>query len=129
MRLLAYRLHRCRVNALAHFRVAVEDLESSAFEHADLDVTTLSRTVSEPGALDTATDAFVLRALVNVLDGIECFANAANALAHDLAGPELVTGIQNISFADVPPVDADLLGEHVHHAFHRELRLITPEPS
>ena len=65
--------------------------------------------------------------LVDVLDGVERLANAADALAHHLAGPELVAGIEDVPLADVPAVHADLLGQHVHDAFHRELRLVAAE--
>ena len=65
--------------------------------------------------------------LVDVLDRVERLANAADALAHDLAGAELVAGIEDVSLADVPAVHADRLGQHVHDAFHRELRLVAAE--
>ena len=61
------------------------------------------------------------------LHRVQRLANAADAVAHDLAGPELVAGVQDVSLADVPAVHADLLGQHVHHAFHRELRLVAAE--
>ena len=94
MRFLAHRLHRRRVDTLAHLGVAVEDLEAPAFAHADLDVTAFGRAVAEPRALDAAPDALVLGLLVDVLDGIERLANAAHALAHDLARPSLSPGLR-----------------------------------
>src|SRR5204862_1097320 len=116
-----------RVHALAHFRVAVQNLETATFLDTDLYVSALDRPVAETSALDAAADPFVLRGLVRALDGLERLANAANALAHDLAGAERVAGIENVSIADVPSVHADPLGEDIHHAFHRELRLVAAE--
>src|SRR6185436_14852620 len=93
-------------------------------DDANDDVAAFDRAVSKTRALDPAADALVFRALVHVLDGVQRFANTANALAHDLPGPQRIAGVQNISLADVPPIHADLLGQHVHDAFHRELRLV-----
>ena len=92
-----------------------------------LDVAAFDRAVAEAGALDAAADALVSGALVDVFDRVERLANAADAFAHHLAGSELVARIEDVPFADVPAVHADLLGQHVHDAFHRELRLVAAE--
>src|SRR4030095_14944007 len=104
-----------------------ENLESWPVDDANDDVAAFDRAVSKTRALDPAADALVFRALVRVLDGIQRFANTADALAHDLPGPQRVSGVQNITLTDIPPVHTDLLGQHVHDAFHRELRLVAAE--
>src|SRR5207248_1043254 len=125
--LLAHRLHRGGVHALPHFGVAVENLQSRIGEDVNRDVAAFDRTVAEAGALDAAANPFVLRALVDASDGVQRLADAANALAHDLARAERVAGVEDVPLADVPAVDAHALRQDVHHAFDRELRLIAAE--
>ena len=41
--------------------------------------------------------------------------------------PNSSPGFEDVAIADVPAVDADALGQDVHHAFHRELGLVAAE--
>ncbi len=96
---------------------------------ADGDVAELGRAVPEAGALDSTSDALVFRGLINLLHSLERFPHAADAFPHDLTRGERVSGVEDVPFADVPVIHADLVGEDVHHAFHGELRLVAAEPT
>src|SRR6185503_20610988 len=126
-RLLADDLRGGRVDALAHLGEAVEDLYARTVKDMNLDVAAFDGAVAEPGALHAAADALVLGALVDVLHGVERFARAAHALAHDLPRAVLIARVNDVAVAYVPAVDADALGDQVHDAFHRELRLVGAE--
>src|SRR5262249_10509327 len=115
------------VDALAHFGESVEDLYARAGDDVNLDVAAFDRPVAEPGAFHAARDTLVFRVLVDVLHRVERLARAAHALAHDLPGAVLIAWVADIAVTHVPAIDADALRDQVHHAFHRELRLVAAE--
>src|SRR5689334_23562222 len=96
------------------------DLDASTFQHANNDVTRICHSIAQASALDAASDAGILGGFVDVLHGLEGFSDASYALAHDLAGTELVARIKDVSVANIIRIETDALGDHVHDAFHRE---------
>src|SRR6185503_19937011 len=126
-RFLADDLRGGRVDALAHLGEAVENIHAGAVKDRNLDVAAFDGAVAEPRALHTAADTLVRGALVDVLHGVERLARTAHALAHDLPRAVLIARVADVAVAYVPAVDADALGDQVHDAFHRELRLVGAE--
>ena len=61
------------------------------------------------------------------LDGVEADPRAEAPVVHDLTGSPDGAGRHDVARAHLPSADADLLGEAVDHALHRELRLIGAE--
>ena len=122
--LLADGLQRRREDPLPHLGITVANLQPGPLDHANGDVAALCGPVAKPGALDATADALVLGTLVDVLHGLERRRHPPDALAHDLAGGERVAGTEHVLHPDVPAVQAHLLRQDVHHAFHGELGLV-----
>ena len=91
---------------------------SAIFRHA----------VTDTDVLDPAGYARVLRALVNVLYGLERFLQAY-ARFKLLASAEYVAYIQRVQVTHLPAVYSNLLGENIDHRVHRKSRLICAEPA
>ena len=61
------------------------------------------------------------------LHRVEARLGAAAAVVHDLAGAPHLAGLDHVALAHLPAADADLLGQPIDHALHRELRLVGAE--
>src|SRR4030095_376888 len=90
------------------------------FEHCSA---VFGHAVADANVLDSASYTCVLRALVDVLYGFECFFQSY-ARFELLAGTEYVANIQRVSITHLPSVYPNLLGEDVNHRVHRKSRLI-----
>src|SRR3974390_793965 len=83
--------------------------------------------IADTGAFDTAANARVFGALVDVFDGFQTAPQSQDTLAHDLAGGERISRIQDIALANVPAIDAHAFGKQVHNAFDGEMCLVGAE--
>ena len=58
---------------------------------------------------------------------IEARFRATRAVVHDLARTPHLAGADDVALAHLPPADANLLRQAIHHPFHRELGLVGAE--
>ena len=112
--------------ALAHLRVAREDLDGAALQDAQQQPAAVVHAVADPGVLDPAGDSSVAGALVHLPHGLQGLPDPA-ALRHDLAGGKPIAGTQDVALPDVVSVDPDLLGQQVHDPLDRERGLVGAE--
>ena len=132
--LLGRHLQGDGVHALAHLRPAVADLDPARrvdSRNAHDGAGHLAEAVAEPGVLQPEAEPDRLAGgdgrVVGRLDRVEARLGAAGAVVHDLARTPHRAGADDVALADLPAADADLLGQPVEHAVHRELRLVGAE--
>ena len=121
------------MHALAHLGPTVAYLDGSVGLEAHDGAGDFAESVPESGVLETEseTDSFArrTRGVVVGLDCVETFFCAGAAVVHDLAGTPHLARVDDVALADLPARDADLVGESVEAAFHRELCLVRAEPA
>ncbi len=130
-------LHRDRVHALAHLGEAVAHLDladrltGTGLRKRTTAAHTSRRPLPRPEFFRPETHADGLargECGVDVrLGTVEALLGATGTVVHDLAGAPHLAGVDDVALAHLPPADADLLGEPVHHTLHRELRLVGAE--
>jgi len=127
-------LERNGVHALAHFGPTVTHFHpvvvgSEAHHRRAL----LVEAVAEAGVLQPEPEpdglAGLTSRIVERLDLVEARFGAAGTLVHDLTRAPHVSRPDHVALADLPPGDADQLGEPVEDTLHRELGLVRAEAS
>ncbi len=124
--LLAGDLLQDRVHALPHLRPGVVERHRAVGLGSQHGAAVLDHAVADAGVLDAAGDPGEASFAVGVAYGQQRLLEA-HAGAELLPGPEPVADLERVAPADLPAVDPDLLGEHVEHAFDREVGLVDAE--
>ena len=124
--LLAGDLLQDGVDALPHLRPGVEERHGAVRLRPQDRAPVLRDAVADARVLDAAGDPGVPGAAVRVANGEERLLEA-DARAELLARPEPVADVERVAPADLPAVDADLLGQQVEDPLDREVRLVGAE--
>ena len=125
---LAGHLLHHSVHALPHLGPGVAHQHGPVVLDLDGGEAVLRQAVPHAHVLHRAGDARVLRRSVVVLHREQCLLQP-HAGAERLAGSERPPDVECVDPADVPPVDADLLGQTVETPLHREVGLVAAEPA
>ena len=112
---------------LPHLREAVVERDAAAVFHDEASAPVFFRAVADPAVLDAAGDARAAAVLLpDVLHREERLLEADRRVELLAARPR-VARLERIPPADLPAVEAGLLGEHVERALDREVSLVRSE--
>ena len=126
--LLAGDLAERRVHPLAHLGPGVEQRHRAVGLGPQHRLAVLGEPVPDPRVLHAAPDPRELGVAVGVSHRLEAGLDP-HARSEHLPGAERLAHLERVAVADLPPVDADALGETVEHAVDRERHLVHAEPA